>query len=212
MNRVRVLAVTAFLLAACGHEKPPPGGFWNPYASPEKPRDENYHGGPAALLLRYDANKDGTLTKEELIAGLKAEFASHDKNHTGCLPEDEVAAINQQRVEQDQSAATPLVDWNHDGCLDYNEFSALAYSLFDQMDRNGDGKITPQEFNPSARPAGQGQGQGQGQQQRGRRGGGGGRRGGGGRGGPPPDGNPGGPPPDDGNGAPPPDGGNPPPQ
>jgi Ca2+-binding EF-hand superfamily protein len=122
------LGVTAVLLAGCGHEKPPPGGYWNPYASPEKPRDENYHGGPEALLLRYDANKDGTLTRAELIAGLKAEFATHDTNHTGCLPEDEVAAINQERVNQDQSTATPLIDWNHDGCLDYSEFSALAYS------------------------------------------------------------------------------------
>ncbi|HEX3757032.1 MAG TPA: EF-hand domain-containing protein [Rhizomicrobium sp.] len=167
------LGVTAVLLAGCGHEKPPPGGYWNPYASPEKPRDENYHGGPEALLLRYDANKDGTLTRAELIAGLKAEFATHDTNHTGCLPEDEVAAINQERVNQDQSTATPLIDWNHDGCLDYSEFSALAYSLFDQMDKNGDGKITPQEFHPNAKPGAQPQLPGEQQRGRGRRGGGG---------------------------------------
>ena len=36
--------------------------------------------------------------------------------------------------------------------MDYREFSAAAYSLFDQLDRNGDGKVTPQEFNPRARP------------------------------------------------------------
>ena len=34
--------------------------------------------------------------------------------------------------------------------MDYREFSAAAYSLFDQLDRNGDGKITPEEFNPKA--------------------------------------------------------------
>ncbi len=83
------------VLAGCGHDKPPPGGLWNPYAPTEKPRDEHYHGGSVAILLRYDANKDGTLTKEELIAGLKAEFAAHDTHHTGCLPDEEVAAINQ---------------------------------------------------------------------------------------------------------------------
>ncbi len=163
--------VLAGLLAGCGHTKPPPGGVWNPYVA-DKPRDENYHGGPAALLLRYDANHDGTLTREELIAGLKAEFAAHDTKHTGCLSDDEVAAINQERVNQDQSTATPLIDWNRDGCLDYSEFSALAYSLFDQMDRNNDGKITPQEFNPSARPVAPGQLPGD--QQGRRRGGGGG--------------------------------------
>jgi hypothetical protein len=195
MKRLALLALfAAAALAACGHGKPPPGGFWNPYGSTEKPRDENYHGGPAAILLRYDADKDGTLTKAELIAGLKAEFATHDTKHTGCLSDDEIAAINQQRVDRDQSAATPLVDWNHDGCLDYSEFSAFAYSLFDQMDKNGDGKITPQEFNPNAKPAaGQKPDQGPAGRQRGR-----GRRGGGGGGGPPPDGG-GGPPPDGGN-------------
>ena len=109
-----------------------------------------------------------------LVPGLKAEFATHDTRHTGCLPDEEVAVINQQRADQDQSTATPLVDWNHDGCLDYSEFSALAYSLFDQMDKNGDGKITPQEFNPDVKPAAPGQTPGDQPRGRGRRGGGGG--------------------------------------
>ena len=63
-----------------------------------------------------------------------------------------MTAINQARIAADQSTATPLQDWNQDGCVDLQEFSAAAYSLFDELDRNGDGKITPQEFNPRARP------------------------------------------------------------
>ncbi len=176
------------LLAACAKEKPPPGGYWNPFAANQPPRDENYHGGPAAILQRYDANKDGTLTRDELIAGLKAEFATHHPDAKGCLPDDEVAAINQQRIDQDQTTATPLVDWNRDNCLDYGEFSAFAYSLFDQIDRNRDGKITPQEFHPGARPPARGQLPGEqapGSPPRGGPGQGGGPPGGGG-GGPPP--------------------------
>jgi Ca2+-binding EF-hand superfamily protein len=111
------------------------------------PRDENFHGGPATLL-KYDANHDGTLTKEELAAGLRAEFDALDTKHTGCLTPDQVDTINQQRIAADQSAATPLQDWNQDGCVDFREYSAAVFSLFDQIDRNGDGKITPQEFNP----------------------------------------------------------------
>ena len=49
----------------------------------EKPRDENYHGGNAGMILKYDANHDGTLTRDELIKGLKAEFAAHDTHHNG---------------------------------------------------------------------------------------------------------------------------------
>ncbi len=145
------------LLAACAKEKPPPGGYWNPFATNQPPRDENYHGGSAAILQRYDANKDGTLTRDELIAGLKAEFATHHPDAKGCLPDSEVAAINQLRIDQDQTTATPLVDWNRDDCLDYSEFSAFAYSLFDQFDRNRDARITPQEFNPTGRPPAAGQ-------------------------------------------------------
>ena len=138
------------MLSACGSSTPS-GPRWSPYPTPP-PRDENYHGGQNALLLKYDANHDGTLTREELIAGLKAEFASLDTKHTGCLTPDQVDAINQARIAADQSTATPLQDWNQDGCVDYREFSAAAYSLFDQLDKNGDGKITPEEFNPRVRP------------------------------------------------------------
>ncbi|HWA69044.1 MAG TPA: hypothetical protein VG821_04330 [Rhizomicrobium sp.] len=136
-----VLALTA-LLAGCGGPRQQPAWM----RPTEKPRDENYHGGSAAALLKYDANKDGTLTRAELIAGLKAEFAAHDTHRDGCLDAEQTAAINQSRVDADQSTATPIVDWNQDGCIDYTEFSAAPYSLFDQMDRDRDGKITPEEF------------------------------------------------------------------
>ena len=184
---MRILRFSALclvgMLAACGSSNPP-GPRWSPYPRPP-PRDENYHGGPNAVLLKYDSNHDGTLTKEELIAGLRAEFDALDTKHTGCLTPDQVDAINQARIAADQSAATPLQDWNQDGCVDFREYSAAIFSLFDQIDKNGDGKITPQEFNPRlgrpGDPNGTPQPQQQ-QQQRGRRGGG--PQGGGG--GPPP--------------------------
>lgn len=148
--RLSALGLVA-LLAACGSSTPTEPR-WSPYPR-VAPRDENYHGGQNALLLKYDSNHDGTLTREELIAGLRAEFAALDPKHTGCLTPDQVDEINQARIAADQSTATPIQDWNQDGCVDFREYSAAAYSLFDQLDRNGDGKITPQEFNPrAARP------------------------------------------------------------
>ena len=110
--------------------------------------EQPFHGGPNAILLKYDANHDGTVTREELNAGLKAEFERYDTAHQGCLNPDQVAAINQARVEADQSTATPLQDWNQDGCIDLKEYSSEGLSLFDELDRNGDGKVTPQEMNP----------------------------------------------------------------
>ena len=138
------------MLAACGggQRQPPP---WMRPA--ENPRDENYHGGNAAMLLKFDANHDGTVTRAELIAGLKADFAAHDSHRNGCLDADQAAQINQERVEADQSTATPVMDWNQDGCIDYTEYSAVPYSLFDQLDADHDGKLTPRELQRAgARP------------------------------------------------------------
>jgi hypothetical protein len=141
-----LILLSVVVLAACGGERrqPPP---W--LRSTEKPRDENYHGGNAAMLLKYDANHDGTVTRDELIRGLKAEFAAHDTHHNACLDADQAAQINQDRVDADQSTATPVVDWNQDGCIDYTEFSAAPYSLFDQLDADHDAKLTPKELQPA---------------------------------------------------------------
>jgi hypothetical protein len=175
-----LLFLAAIPLAACG-SKEPEGPRWNPYSA-LAPRNEVYHGGPGALLKSYDANKDGTLTRDELVAGLRADFTAADTARTGCLGSEQVAAINQARVEADQSTATPLQDWNQDGCVNFQEFATAPASLFDEMDRNHDGKLSPQEFDAAAGTAGRG---GRGDQER-PEGEGGRGRGGGGRGGPPP--------------------------
>jgi hypothetical protein len=184
LRRLSLIFLGALALAACsGPHQPPP---W--MRSAEKPRDENYHGGNAGMVLKYDANHDGTLTRAELIGGLKAEFAAHDTHHNGCLDADQALAINQERVDADQSVATPVMDWNQDGCIDYTEFSAAPYSLFDQLDLDHDGKLTPKELeragakpkDPDAAPPAEQQPD-TGGHRRGRRGGGGGA---------PPDGSP----------------------
>src|SRR4051812_30651005 len=140
--RLCAVILAGLALAGCGGPRQPP-----PWMRPaEKPRDENYHGGNAAMILKHDANHDGTVTRAELIAGLKADFAARDTGGKGCLTPDQAAQINQERVEADQSTATPVMDWNQDGCIDYTEFSAAPYSLFDQLDADHDGKLVAKEL------------------------------------------------------------------
>lgn len=143
----------ATALASCGHRRP---ARWNPNGGPV--RNENYRGGPNVMILRYDANHDGTVTRAELEAGLHADFDALDVKHTGCLDKDQVEAVNQKRVAADRSTASPLMDWNGDGCVDFNEFSLTPRSLFDTLDRNNDGKVTPQEFHPGRKGAKAGKG------------------------------------------------------
>ena len=141
MGAGRVITALAglCLLTACAPREPP---HWSPFA---QPRNENWH--PAAgQLLRYDSNNDGQVTRRELEAGLRQDFRQADTNHDGTLDADEVRAVNQRRVSQDQSMATPLIDWNLDGVVDFNEFAATMRSLFDQLDQNGDGVVSKDEF------------------------------------------------------------------
>lgn len=104
---------------------------------------------PTTILLAYAA-ADGSLTRAQLIAGLRRDFDKVDKNHDGCLDKDEVRAINEQRWKKDESTASPLIDFKNNGCVDFNEFAATAVSLFDQLDREGIGKLTAAQLKPGS--------------------------------------------------------------
>jgi Ca2+-binding EF-hand superfamily protein len=106
----------------------------------------------AALLLRYDANHDGVVTREEMEAGLKVDFAAADGNGDGCLNPAEVRAENNRRLAQDGAEASPLRDWNLDGCVDMKEFSNTAHSYFDLADKTKDGKVTLLELRGPSMP------------------------------------------------------------
>ena len=127
----------ALLLSGCGHTPP----------EEREPKEAPFHA-PVEILLRYDANHDGTVTREEMDAGLKADFAAADTNHDGCLDTDETAAVNHARWAEGLSTTSTIVDWNHAGCVDFNEFANTARSLFDEVDRDGDGKLSPKELRP----------------------------------------------------------------
>jgi Ca2+-binding EF-hand superfamily protein len=152
--RLPILLVACCALSACAshHHR----------QIPENERPKEWH--PSRdLLTKYDANHDGTLTKAEMEAGLKAEFAAADVDRDGCLKADEVRTINEKRIQELGSTATPLIDWNQDGCVDFNEFAGPVRSLFTAMDRDEDGKLDPKELNPRAAAQGKkGQGQGEG--------------------------------------------------
>jgi hypothetical protein len=106
----------------------------------------------AALLLRYDANHDGTITREEMEAGLKADFDAADSDHDGCLSPAEVRAENERRLKVDGAQASPLVDWNLDGCVDRREFGNTVRSYFDLADRTKDGKVSQLELRGPSMP------------------------------------------------------------
>lgn len=125
------------ILAGCGQRRPPAEApVWRPAVE---------------ALLRYDTNHDGQVTRGELEAGIRKDFAAADTNHNGLLDGEEIMAVNQARWAKDAASATPLVDWNQDGFVDFREFASAPQSLFDQLDTNGDGVLSAQELKPPKR-------------------------------------------------------------
>jgi len=141
------LVLAALVLASCTTDSAPKPRRWNPNGVPGGNGD--WHSA-TGMLIKYDANHDGTVTRDELEKGLKADFEVADKHHTGCLDADEVTELNEERMKYDESAASPLIDWknNPGGCIDFDEYAAMPRSLFEDLDKNGDGKLTPDELHP----------------------------------------------------------------
>ena len=129
----------ALLVAACSTPRKP---HWSPF---ETPRSEEWHSGRMSIE-NYDMDHDGVVTRAELESGLRQYFMQADTNRDGRLDPDEVAAENQRRIKKDGTAAIPLIDWNHDGFVDFNEFAGGMRSQFEQMDLDGDGRVTIEEF------------------------------------------------------------------
>ena len=138
-----LLIAIALVLGACAA----PRHRWSPYAS-DRPvvLPPSLH-----MLLKFDSNGDGTLTRAELEAGLRQYFWQADTNRDGRLDADEVAAANARRIREEQTDAIPLIDWNHDGYVDFDEFAAGIRSQFEDLDLNGDGQVTPDEFRRAPR-------------------------------------------------------------
>jgi len=143
---IAALAI-AVVVAGCASDDKPKPRRWNPNATSRSTSD--WHS-PTAMLLKYDVNHDGTLTRKELEAGLRKDFEVADKKQTGCLDSDEVTEINEERMKYDESAASPLIDWKNKGCVDFDAYATMARSLFMQLDTNNDGEISPNEFHPHA--------------------------------------------------------------
>jgi hypothetical protein len=138
--QVRTVAVALAMLvviSACG------GGPRRPMGVPPPPTDLEMN---IRLMLSYDANSDGKVTRDELEQGLRRQFAAVDRNGDGILDQAEVQAENDRRYGANGTGFSPLIDWNRDGKVDFAEFATTARSVFEEMDRNHDGVLEGSEI------------------------------------------------------------------
>ena len=148
------MAVVAVALQGCssmnvfgGHHEPALAA--TPAAAPDAAAAPKKRAPESARLARFDANGDGQVTKAELDAVLKADFANEDANKNGVLDTSEARTLNDRlRV---QEGASPVFDWNGDGQLVFAEFATQWRTMFDRADRNQDGVVDEDELKGSGR-------------------------------------------------------------
>ncbi len=129
MARVRTAAVAfavVALVSGCG-------GPQRPNGPPPPPTDLEQN---IRLMLSYDANSDGKVTRDELEQGLRRQFTIVDRNGDGVLDQMEVQAENDRRYGAAGTGFSPLIDWNRDGRVDFSEFATTARSVFEEMDKD----------------------------------------------------------------------------
>ncbi|RCS23088.1 signal transduction protein [Phyllobacterium salinisoli] len=103
------------------------------------------------ILQRLDANSDGAISREEILATRAKLFARLDLNGDGAIGEDEKErlrdAIMDRAMAMQARFANQMqrLDTSGDGRVSEDEFRARTF-FFDLADRDGDGKLSAAEF------------------------------------------------------------------
>ncbi|WP_162916361.1 EF-hand domain-containing protein [Cohaesibacter haloalkalitolerans] len=92
-------------------------------------------------LKALDTDKDGTLTKEELTAGLGKKITDNDTNSDNAVSLEEFKTEWMAMTKDRMVRAFQRFDRDGDGKVTLEEFSAPATAQFDRLDANNDGKI-----------------------------------------------------------------------
>ncbi len=96
-----------------------------------------------------DANGDGTVTQQELVAHREARFAESDTNGDGALSIEELTAASREKAAERAARMLEQRDANGDGLLQQAELapgSDRMERMFDRIDANDDGAISAEEF------------------------------------------------------------------
>ncbi|WP_407047956.1 EF-hand domain-containing protein [Methyloraptor flagellatus] len=98
------------------------------------------------LFDRLDANHDGTVTVDEVVAAVDARFDKIDANHDGVIDRTELENwIGRRAGPQRVDAVMRRFDLNGDGKITKAEAEAPAKKLFALFDRKDQGKVTKED-------------------------------------------------------------------
>lgn len=105
------------------------------------------HGGEG-MFERADANSDGSVTKEELIAARGQQFARFDRNSDGFLDSNDVPKRVAERRKQNGGAQTHggQFDTDGDGKVSKDEFINGPTLMFDRADTDKNNVLDAKEL------------------------------------------------------------------
>lgn len=103
------------------------------------------------MFEQIDADKDGSITIEEMEAYRLARFEAADTDGDGKLSQEELAAARDARRAGRIEAMIERLDQDDDGLLSAEELAAATpkrgpEDMFDRLDTNEDGALTMEEM------------------------------------------------------------------
>ncbi|BCW88242.1 hypothetical protein sos41_13800 [Alphaproteobacteria bacterium SO-S41] len=129
------LAALAVALAACGS-----GGAGGPMRVEAQRADSS----GTCLLGPFIRRPDGSLTKADMDAGIRAGFLAADLNADGSLDSGEITRLND--AKSGTCDVTPFISWDTSGRITPDAYGARYVTAFDQADVNADGIVTAEEL------------------------------------------------------------------
>lgn len=92
-----------------------------------------------------DANRDGNITKAELIAFRASNFTRLDRNDDSVLTRNDIPALLRRRGSLDFDSLIAQFDSNRNGQISRDEFVNGPTAVFDRADSNRDNILTEVE-------------------------------------------------------------------
>jgi Ca2+-binding EF-hand superfamily protein len=93
-------------------------------------------------LLRFDRDGNGVVTLDEMRTGALERFDRMDANKDGRLTLDEIVAAETERAAKRFAE----MDKNHDGKLERAEVPKMPDEVFARLDKDGNGSISREEM------------------------------------------------------------------
>jgi hypothetical protein len=121
-------------------------GFGGPgFAGPD-------FGGPARLMEKFDTNKDGKITQDEIDAIEAKDFSAANKDGQGGVTIQEFEPYFWAQHREMMVRAFQRLDRDGDGQISKDEMAGRSEGLVSRLDRNGDKALSKDDLPPPPAP------------------------------------------------------------